>query len=51
MIMQTDFAFEFPRLITPSIRLVGPILPEPAVPVQDATIQHILDTVGEEPKG
>ncbi|EGD73904.1 hypothetical protein PTSG_05600 [Salpingoeca rosetta] len=43
VIYQTDFAFEFPRLITPSVRMVGPILPEPAVPVQDANIRDILD--------
>eukprot|EP00043_Microstomoeca_roanoka_P017602 m.184445 g.184445 ORF g.184445 m.184445 type:complete len:514 (-) comp16669_c1_seq1:142-1683(-) len=44
IIYQTDFNFEFPRLVTPSTHMVGPILPEPAVPVKDERVQNILDT-------
>eukprot|EP01147_Barroeca_monosierra_P005514 gene5514-7196_t len=43
LIIQTDFALEFPRLITPNVRMVGPILPSPAIPVKDETIRNILD--------
>lgn len=44
---QTDFAFEFPRLIPPNVKLVGPILPEPATfPLeQDEELSNIIAQV------
>ena len=31
MLFPTSFAFDFPRLLPPNAKMIGPLLPEPAL--------------------
>ncbi|CAK0754688.1 hypothetical protein CVIRNUC_002317 [Coccomyxa viridis] len=45
-LFNTDFALEWPRALPPNVKLVGPLMPEPAKPLPP-DLQAFLDSSGE----
>lgn len=43
MLYPATFAFQYPRLLPPNAKLIGPVLPEPAKPIADPELKAFID--------